>query len=147
MLLNCGVGEGSWEPLGLQGDQTNQSWKKSTLNINWKDWCWSWSSNTLATWCKEPTHWKRHLMLRKIEGKRRRGQQRMRGLDGITDLTDMSWSKLQDMVKDREACCAQSMGSQRIGHGWVNEQQQGGKWKYVYKTINLLFSLNLMCCL
>ena len=31
----------------------------STLNIQWKDWCWSWSSNTLATWCKQPTHWKR----------------------------------------------------------------------------------------
>jgi len=31
---------------------------KSTLNIHWKDWCWSWSSSTLATWCKEPTHWK-----------------------------------------------------------------------------------------
>ena len=33
--------------------------KKSVLNIHWKDWCWSWHSNTLATWCKEPTHWKR----------------------------------------------------------------------------------------
>ena len=33
--------------------------KKSTLNIHWKDWCLSWSSNTLATWCKELTHWKR----------------------------------------------------------------------------------------
>ena len=43
------------------------------------------------------------LMLGKIEGRRRRGQQRMRGLDGITDLMDMSLSKLQDMVKDREA--------------------------------------------
>ena len=31
----------------------------STLNIHWKDWCWSWSSSTLATWCEEPTHWKR----------------------------------------------------------------------------------------
>ena len=31
----------------------------STLNIHWKDWCWNWSSNTWATWCKEPTHWKR----------------------------------------------------------------------------------------
>ena len=31
--------------------------KKSTLNVHWKDWCWSWSSNTLATWYKEPTHW------------------------------------------------------------------------------------------
>ena len=33
-------------------------YKKSTLNIHWKDWCWSWSSNTLATWCEELTHWK-----------------------------------------------------------------------------------------
>ena len=38
---------------------TSQSWRKSILSIHWRDWCWGWSSNTLATWCKEPTHWKR----------------------------------------------------------------------------------------
>ena len=39
--------------------RTNQSVLiESTVNIHWKDWCWSWSSNTLATWCEEPTHWK-----------------------------------------------------------------------------------------
>ena len=59
MLLNCGVGEDSWESLGLQGDQTNQSERKSFLNIHWEDWCWSWNSNTLATWWEELTHWKR----------------------------------------------------------------------------------------
>ena len=58
MLLNCGVGEDSWESLGLQGDSTSPSYRKSVLNIYWKDWCWSWNSNTWSTWCEELTHWK-----------------------------------------------------------------------------------------
>ena len=57
--LNCDVGEDSWESFGLQGDQISQFQRKSVLDIHWKVWFWSWSSNILATWCKELTHWKR----------------------------------------------------------------------------------------
>ena len=46
MLLNCGVGEDSWESIGLQGDPTSPSKRESVLNIHWKHWCWSWNSNT-----------------------------------------------------------------------------------------------------
>ena len=45
--------------LRLQGDSTSPSYRKSVLNIHWKDWCWNWNSNTLATWCEELTHLKR----------------------------------------------------------------------------------------
>ena len=59
------------------------------------------------------------LMLGKIEGRRRRGRQRMRCLDGITDSVDMRLSKLLETVEDRGPGLLQSMGSQRVGHNWA----------------------------
>ena len=64
------------------------------------------------------------LILGKIEGRKRRGWQRKRWLDGIIDSMDMSLSKFRVMVKGREACVPQSMGLQRIRHHWATEQQQ-----------------------
>ena len=59
------------------------------------------------------------LMLGKTEGGRRRGRQRMRWLDGIAGWTDVSLSRLRELVKDRVAWRAASLGSQRVGHNWA----------------------------
>ena len=66
------------------------------------------------------------LMLGKIEGGRRRGQQRMRWLDGITNMIDMSLSKFQEMWRTGKPGMLQSMGSQRVRHNWATEEQL--KW-------------------
>ena len=79
MLLNCGVGEDSWESLGLQGDPTSPFWRRSALGFLWKDWCYSWNSSTLGTLCEELTHWER-LWCWKVLGAG--GQGTDRGWDG-----------------------------------------------------------------
>ena len=110
IFSKCGARKDSWEFLGLQGNQTSQSERKSSLNIHWKDLCWSWSSNILATWCEGPTHWEMNLILGKTDGKRRRGQQRMRWLDSISKLMDMNLYKLWEIVEDRGAWLAEANG-------------------------------------
>ena len=119
MLLNCGVGEDSWQSLGLQGDPTSPFWRRSTLGFLWKEWCWS--PSTLATSCEELTHWKR---LWCWEGLGAGGEGDDRGWGGwMPSPTRWTWV----WVNSRSWWWTGRpgmlwfMGSQRVRHDWVTE--------------------------
>ena len=126
MLLNCGVGEDSWESLGLQGDPTSPFWRRSVLRVHWKDWCWSWNSSTLATWCKELTHLKKPWCWGRL---RTGGEGDDRGWDGWkaspTQWTWV-WVNSRSWWWTGRPGVPQFMGSKRVRLDWATDLNLNG---------------------
>ena len=118
---NCGVGEDSWESLRLQGDPTSLPQRRSVLSVHWKDWCWSWNSNTLATSWEELTHWKRPWCW---EGLGAGGEGDDRRWDGwMASLARWTWVWVNSgsWWWTGRPGVLWFMGSQRVRHDWATE--------------------------
>ena len=102
--------------------RSNQSiLKESVLNIHWKDWCWSWNSNTLATSCEELTHLKSPWCWERLKVG---GEGDDRGWDGwmaSTTWWTWVWVGSRSWWWTGKTGVLQSMGSQRVGHNWATE--------------------------
>ena len=116
--------------------RSNQSiLKEISLNIHWQDWCWSWSSNTLATWCEEPTHWKKPWCWERLKAG---GEGNNRGWDGwMASLTRWTrvWVGSKSCWWTGKPGVLQSVGLQRVTHNWATEPNWYSKILFLHICI------------
>ena len=102
--------------------RSNQSiLKEISLGVHWKDWCWSWNSNALATWCEELTYWKRPWCWERL---RAGGEGDDRGWDGcMASPTQWTWVWVDSgsWWWTGRPGVLQFMGLHRVGHDWATE--------------------------
>ena len=120
-FYNCGVGEDSWETLGLQGYPTSPFGRRSVLSVHWKDWCWSWNFKTLTTSCEELTHWKRPWRWEGLGAGGKGDDRRWDGWMASATLSTWAWVNSGNWWWTGRPGVLQFMGWQRVRHEWATE--------------------------
>ena len=128
--------------------RSNQSiLREINLNTWWKDWCWS--SSILVIWWEQPTHWKSPWCWERL---RAEGEESVRGWDGWMASPmqwTWNWANLGGWWGTERPGMLQSMGSQRVRHDWVTEQQKSDMWvnQWSYKIAAMHSVLQINFCL